>query len=238
MKKYIIGTGWWCDGTGTHTHSKHQPQVDKETRQVDFFNLWYKSVSKFTNPEKIIVIDSNSPIKPDLSDKENVTLFSLSKNYGAAVDGSSKGILSGWDRSILTSASIAFLDDAEYFVYVEQDCVLWGENIIEDIINGMGDKMIVLGNGKGTPQPLQQSLIVIKREFIPVFLFTEMNSTTEELKISPEMRYFEKFKNHIKFLDIDYGRKRPINFEDKQFYAQHLNTNELNQFKNKIEYGK
>lgn len=236
--KYTIGTGWWCDGSGIHTHSKHQIYVDKETRQQDFFNLWYKSVTKFTNPEKIIVIDSNSPIKPDLSDKENVTLFSLSKNYGAAVDGSSKGVLSGWDRSILTSASIAFLDDAEYFVYVEQDCVLWGENIIEDIINGMGDKMISLGSGEGTPQPLQQSLIIIKREFIPTFLFTEMNSTTEELRISPEIRYFEKFKNHIKFLDIDYGRKRPINFEDKKFYAQHLNTIELNQYKEKIGYGK
>ena len=59
MEKYIIGTGWWCDGSGTHTHSKHQPYVDKKTRQVEFFDLWYKSVMKFTNPHNIVVIDSN-----------------------------------------------------------------------------------------------------------------------------------------------------------------------------------
>jgi hypothetical protein len=235
MKNYIIGTGWWCDGTGIHTHSKHQHYVDKETRQVDFFNLWYKSISNFTNPSKIILIDSNSPIKPNLNGKENVNLYSLSKNYGAAVDGTSKGVLSGWDRSILLSASIAFLDDCDYFVYVEQDCILWGKNIIEDIIEGIGDKKIVLGSGLGTPQPIQQSLVIIKKDFIPTFLHLEMSSSNEELKISPENRYYNKFKDSIKLLDIGYGRKRPINFNDDQFYAQHLNTNELNYFKEKIK---
>jgi hypothetical protein len=235
MKKYIIGTGWWCDGTGIHTHSRHQPYVDKETRQVDFFNLWYKSVMKFTNPHKIIVIDSNSPIKPNLQDKENVKLYSLSQNYGAAVDGTSKGVLSGWDRSILLSASISFLDDADYFVYVEQDCVLWGENIIEDIIDSMGDKKIALGNGIGTPQPVQQSLVVIKKDYIPTFLKLEMDNNKENLKTSPEKRYFNQFANDIKYLEIDYGRKRPIDFNKSQFYIQHLDKNELTQYKGKIK---
>jgi hypothetical protein len=235
MKKYIIGTGWWCDGTGVHTHTKHQQYVDKQTRQADFFNLWYKSVSSFTNPHKIIIIDSNSPIKPDLRNKNNVSLFSLSENYGAALDGTRKGVLSGWDRSVLLSASIAFMDDCEYFVYVEQDCVLWGKNIIEDIIKNMGDKKMALGNGNGTPQLLQQSLIVIKRDYIPKFLNIELNNTTEELKKSPESRYFNKFKDDVIFLDIGYGRKRPINFNDKQFYVQHLNENELKIYKTKLE---
>jgi hypothetical protein len=234
MIKYIIGTGWWCDGSGTHRHSKHQPYVDKQTRQVEFFDLWYKSVMRFTNPNKIVVIDSNSPIKPNTKDKENVQMFSLSQNYGAALDGTSKCILSGWDRSILLSASISFMDDADYFVYVEQDCVLWGENIIEDIIDSMGDKKIALGNGMGTPQPIQQSLVIIKKDYIPTFLKLEMDNNKENLKISPENRYFNHFKNDIKFLDIDYGRKRPIDFNKKQFYIQHLNTIELEIYKNKI----
>lgn len=234
MEKYIIGTGWWCDGSGTHTHSKHQPYVDKKTRQVEFFDLWYKSVMKFTNPHNIVVIDSNSPIKPNIKDKENVKLFSLSQNYGAAVDGTSKGILSGWDRSVLLSASISFLEDVDYFVYVEQDCVLWGTNIIEDIIRSMGDKKIALGSGIGTPQPIQQSLIVVKREYIPTFLKLEFDNDKENLKISPENRYYKHFTNDIKFLEIDYGRKRPIDFNKKQFYIQHLNTSELDQYKNKL----
>lgn len=232
--KYLIGTGWWCDGTGTHTHTKHQPYVDKETRQQSFFDLWYKSVMCFTNPSKIIIIDSNSPIKPNLSEKQNVILYSLDNNYGAALDGTTKRILSGWDRSILLSASIAFYEDCDYFVYVEQDCLLWGENIIENIINSMGDKKMALGSGNGTPQQLQQSLIVIKKDYIPFLTNLEMISTEEELSFSPESRYYNKFKDDIKFFDIDFGRKRPIDFNRDYFYAQHLNKEELENFKEKL----
>ena len=62
---YIIGTGWWCDDTGVHSHTKHQKYVDTSTRKKDFFDLWYKSIRKFTNPQSIIVVDSNSPVKPN-----------------------------------------------------------------------------------------------------------------------------------------------------------------------------
>jgi hypothetical protein len=232
--KYLIGTGWWCDETGIHTHTKHQPYVDKETRQQSFFDLWYKSVMSFTKPSKIVVIDSNSPVKPNLSEKKNVILYSLDNNYGAALDGTTERILSGWDRSILLSATVAFFEDCDYFVYVEQDCLLWGENIIENIIDSMGDKKIALGNGGGTPQPLQQSLVIIRKDYIPFFTNLEMTSSQEELSFSPESRYFNKFKDDIKFFDIDFGRKRPIDFNKNHFYAQHLNKEELKTFKEKL----
>lgn len=228
--KYIIGTGWWCDGTGIHTHSNHQKTVDKETRQKDFFNLWYTSIKKFTNPKKIIVIDSNSPVKPDLRDKD-VILHSLDKNYGASLDGTRNKQLSGWDRSILLSASMAFFEDIDYFVYIEQDCLIYGNGIIEYAIDKMGKLPIMLGSGKNTPQPIQQSFIIIKKDFIPTFLNIETTLNTTQLTIDSEKRYADEFKKYYTFLPFGYGRQRPINYKEKYFYAQHLNTEELKEFK-------
>lgn len=233
--KYIIGTGWWCDGTGEHTHSKHQKNVDKTTRQRDFFNLWYAAIEKYTTPKKIIVIDSNSPIKPNIINK-NVTLYSLDKNYGAALDGTRNQILSGWDRSILLSASMAYFEDIDYFVYIEQDCLIYGKGIIEEAIKKIGNKMIMLGEGSGTPQPIQQSFVIIKKEYIPFFLMKEMNNSKENLKLSPEQRYNIHYKNDVEFLPFGFGRKRPIKFKDKYFYSQHLNQDELKQFRKIIEH--
>lgn len=233
--KYIIGTGWWCDGTGLHSHSKHQKYVDKKTRQSDFFDLWYKSVKKYTKPDKIIMVDSNSPIKPNLSGKDDVEFISLNKNYGAAIDGTSKGILSGWDRSVLMGASYAMLCDVDYFVYIEQDCLIHGKGIIEYAISKMNRAKVMLGDGIGTPQPIQQSFIIVKGDYLQTFISKDFTLNDKSfLRKSPEKRYGEYFKQVAKMLPFGYGRTRPINFNDEYFYAQHLRSNELRKFKNKL----
>lgn len=228
--KYIIGTGWWCDGTGIHSHTKHQQYVDVNTRKKSFFELWHNAIKKFSSPEKILIIDSASPIKPDLSNKENIYFYSLGKNYGAAIDGTKNRCLSGWDRSILMSASIAFFEDCDYYVYVEQDCLIKGEGIIEHAINKMGNKPLMVGNGRGTPQKIQQSFIIIKKEYIPFFFSKETTLSKDQLAIDPEQRYYQNFNANISYLPFGYGRQRPINFNEKFFYAQHLRTEELREF--------
>ena len=230
--KYVIGTGWWCDGTGIHTHSKHQQYVDKATRQKDFFELWYKAVSKFTNPEEIILIDSNSPVKPNLEGKNNIKMLSTNKNYGAAVDGTSKGKLCGWSRGVLLGASYAFFNDYDYYVYIEQDCLIYGKGIIEHAIKNMGKLPVSMGGvGVKSPQPLQQSFMIFRKDFIPTLLSKEMNAKQEWLRNSPERRYNKMTLGKRKELPFGFGRTRPINFNKKFFYAQHLRSSELAQFK-------
>jgi hypothetical protein len=229
---YVIGTGWWCDGTGTHTHTKHQQYVDRDTRKEGFFELWYSAISKFTSPKEIILIDSNSPIKPNLEGKDNIKMLSTNKNYGAAVDGTSKGKLCGWSRGVLLGASYAYFNDYDYFVYIEQDCLIKGKGIVEHAIKNMGNAACSLGGVKSkSPQPLQQSFMIFKRSFIPKLLQAEMNATQDWLRISPERRYNKLMQGKMRPLPFGYGRSRPINFNDKFFYAQHLRTDELNTFK-------
>lgn len=233
---YIIGTGWWCDGSGTHLHSRYQKGVDKATRQKDFFELWYRAVKKYTTPRKIVVIDSNSPVVPEFDKKRDVQVYSLSKNWGPGRRGTLDGKLSGWDRGILTAASIAYLDNAAYFVYLEQDCLVKGKGIIEHAISKFDkDKMILVGDGEGTPDPIQQSLIIIKHEYIPTFINKEMSATPKFLRTSAEKRYFSHYQKHLQFLPFEGGRHRPIKWNNRFVYAQHLNKHELNQFKKIIK---
>lgn len=234
---YIIGCGWWCDGTGVHTHSQHQKGVDPNTRQKDFFDTWYKAITEFTNPRRIVVIDSNSPVKPRLSGKKNISFISLNKNYGAGLDGTRNKKLSGWDRSIIGGAAFAFLNEADYFVYIEQDCLIYGDGIIEEAIDHMKreGKPLMVGSGSGTPQPIQQSFIIIRRDYIPTFFERNTGASKELLSVDCEQRYLKLFPNDICHLPFNGGRQRPIKWDKEYFYAQHMNSEQMNKFKNKIK---
>ena len=84
--KYIIGTGWWCDGSGKHAGSiqKHIKSYDF-IRQKEFFNIWYHFINKYTCPEKIIITGSDSPVRPDLPDDPRIEFVNLRKNFGHSV---------------------------------------------------------------------------------------------------------------------------------------------------------
>lgn len=234
--KYIIGTGWWCDNTGIHTHSHLQQQVDVSTRQVGFFELWYKAIMKFTNPQSIIIVDSNSPVKPNIIGKSNVQLISLDKNYGAAMDGTSNQKLSGWDKGVLLGAAYALMCDAEYFVYVEQDCLLYGKGIIEEAISHMGASEILFGDGFGTPQPLQQSFFIVKAKYLHKFISPDYDLIDKSyLAASPEQRYHRYFQDVYSYMPFGHGRVRPIDYSLCHFYAQHLTKEELSIFKRIIK---
>lgn len=182
--KYVISTGWWCtDGIDT----RDKLLGDDSIREKDFFNLWYQSVVRFTSPEKILVVDSNSPVKPQLSNVDNkVEFISLDENAGHSTN--HKGKYCGYTRGIFTGLGYALSCNVDYWVYVEQDALLFGDGIIEEAINNMkGD--FLFGSGDGTPQVLQQSLIIMKTSFITKFLknYSDINHTDNE--VSPELKF-------------------------------------------------
>tara|TARA_B100000963_G_scaffold49152_1_gene37362 strand:- start:6149 stop:6940 length:792 start_codon:yes stop_codon:yes gene_type:complete len=246
---YIIGSGWWC---GENQKSENRVIFgDDSIRGKDFHKLWYESVCKYTNPEKIIIIDSNSPIKPDLYKGDaRIEFLSFPLNAGHSTD--HKGKYSGWMRSILLGLEYAYLSDTEYFVYVEQDALLFGNNIVEKCIDKM-TKPYMFGSGLGTKQPLQQSFFIIRRDGMEKFIKRIQNISALDSKYSPEMKFTSactllwyympeflfdirgfwrlvKLYTNCNYLPIGYGRKRPIDFNDDLFYFQHGNKDELDQY--------
>src|SRR5437868_6949827 len=58
--KVVVGSGWWCDEK-PHDWAIGSPV----TRSVPFFDLWYRQVVRCLQPDRIVITDSASPIKPD-----------------------------------------------------------------------------------------------------------------------------------------------------------------------------
>jgi len=259
---YIITTGWWS--TKDDIDNRTIKVGNSIIRSKEFHELWFQAIKKYTSSKKIFIIDSNSPVKPIMNEEDEV-LISLLKNAGHSTNHIGK--LCGVSRAHLLGMSLAMVNEVDYWVYVEQDALIYGDGIIEECIKQM-KKPYMFGYGLGTPQPTQptqQSLMIIKKEAIPKFIYNFNKIKAKDSQISPETKFAiattpilqlisEKFfikmedntkmGNFIKrviwklidifrdfdYLPIGYGRVRPINFDDKYFYFQHGDKEELDNF--------
>ncbi len=239
--KIVVGSGWWCDAT-PHDWAIGSPA----TRCATFFDLWYKQVSRCLHPDRIVITDSASPLKPDFNSYKGVQWVELDRNYGHSNDirvGRIQTKYSGFTRSVIGGAMHALCCDADVYVYVEQDCLVFGENFLAQAI-GDSTADILLGapteNGKGlyggSAAPMvQQSLIIVRRSALERFLIELLGVPKSDGEVSPEETMRERL-NPFDFLQVPYGRSRPIDFNRSHFYAQHLDDEEYARFREKIEF--
>jgi len=233
--KVVVGTGWWStdqDGDWNIGSST--------TRSVEFFHLWYRQVSTCLRPEKIIVTDSNSPNKPEVGMYRNVEWVVLDRNYGHANDirvGKIATHWCGWTRSVINGAMYALCCDADFYVYVEQDCLIRGQHFLsaaigdrtQDIFLGSRTQNGVGIEGKTAAPMYQNSLMIVRNEGLPRFIQGIMASEESDGEVSPEVK-LEKHCAPFGELAVPFGRSRPIDFSRSHFYLQHLHENELDEF--------
>ena len=240
-QSYMIGSGWWCDEQpGVLPHHKGIGYI----RSQDFHKIWYQLINKFTHPERILIVDSASPIPPPINlDDKRIEVHCLAKNLLHATV--CKDQFCGWTASVMTGLLDCMFSDIEYFVYVEQDVLLYGEGIIEKAIASMTTPYM-FGEARGIPQPLQQSLFIIHRSGIPSFMHNMLAMREPDRVLSPERKFhfaclgsavsnkmvrwlLRRWRNYD-FLPYGYGRKRPLDFSQSHFYFQHATEEEFEQF--------
>lgn len=249
---YIIGSGWWCaDSEDGVVNPKRHLEGDDFIRDVRFFSIWLECIGRVADPQKIVVVDSNSPVKPAQGLRADTVWIELPFNARHATE--PLGKWSGWTRSVLTSAHYALVSEVDYFVYVEQDCLLHGPGIIENCISKM-TRGFAFGDGVGTPQPLQQSFFIIRRDKISGFLHNLARISSNDKELPPEWKFLiatssiltniyniglikGKFVRRVvralakrslfDSVSVGSGRVRPIPTGDKFYYAQHCTVAEL-----------
>jgi hypothetical protein len=180
---YIITAGWWC---GVAENEVRKRQGSEKTREGDFFSKWKKSILDNTNPKKIMVLDSASTTLPTDEQLEGVEFISLLNNPGHSTH--HEGHYSGYMRSIIMGLTYASMCDADYWVYIEQDVLLKGKGVIEHCIENMTTPYM-FGTGQGSPQFLQQSLIIIRKDGIFNFLKYLNKISAKDKEISPESKF-------------------------------------------------
>jgi hypothetical protein len=233
LPSYIIHTGWWCDESRKHIGTEYN-QSDNRLRTPLFFDVWYDAIRKASDPEKILIVDSASPAKPDLTGKE-VELVSMKRNFQHGMICDSK--YGGWTRAFLLGAYYAYMNDADYSVFIEQDCMIVGEGIIERAISAMGRKGISYGDK--SPVRIEQSFVIMRNDFIPKFLaaYTALPQSDKEVFTEVKFQRMQKWDRFWSYaglkrdeytpLPFGYGRMRPLNCSDPHFYAQQWTEQEL-----------
>lgn len=260
MYTYVIGSGWWCtDADERSINSERKLLGDDEIRAAGFFRLWLDSVRRSTAPAVIVVIDSHAPVKPDPALRAEVAWVELP--FNAKHSTKHLGQWSGWMRSVLLSGHYALNSDADYFVYVEQDCLLQGGGIVEHCIAQMTTDLM-FGSGEGTPQPLQQSFFIVHRRRLARFLDNLVCLREPDRDLSPEWKFvFASWRPLViaanlglmkrrrirrlalriarrffyDHLPIGSGRARPIPTEAPFSYFQHGTAEELQYYLEQVD---
>lgn len=254
--KYVIGSGWWSSALAADAvNPKRKILGDDQIRAPAFFDTWLNTILENSTPYEIAVVDSHAEQKPDPNQMARVKWIELPFNARHATE--HVGRWCGWTRSVLVSGQYALAADAEYFVYIEQDCLIGGKGVIEHCIAQM-KKGIMFGDGRGTPQPIQQSFFIVHRKALPGFLRNLVALTHVDAELSPEWKFVfatsrpwvlasnlgllqkRKIKGlarrvaaraHFDVLPIGSGRVRPIPMNQPFFYFQHGTAEELERFR-------
>jgi len=256
LLKYVIGSGWWC--TEDPSWGRERKRLgDDLIRTAKFHELWYKSVDRFTDPCKILIVDSASPVRPPVyAGDRRIEIVSLDENYGHSTSCETK--FCGYTRSCMMGVAYAWLCDADYFVYVEQDCLLHGEGLIEHAIGQMSHDYM-FGGGIGTPQPLQQSLFIIRKSAFRPFLNGLDRIRESDREVSPEVKFarlrwdwgpariggpqwrrwwWRRTRGRwYDPLPFGFGRARPLDWEQSHFYFQHGSREEVETYAERTGFG-
>jgi len=243
----VIGSGWWCNA---EPRASWQTTGDDLIRSAAFHTLWYESICRNTSPVRILMLDSNSPVKPPLNPNDDrIEFVSLPVNSGHSTE--DRHFFCGWTKSVLMGMLYAACSEVDYFVYVEQDVLLKGEGIVEHAIAQM-KRDYMFGSGAGTPQVLQQSFFIIRTTAAFEFIKRYNRINASDADLSPEYKFAvcasdwyqaaEPFLSRLKYkrrkkllckypgfdeLPFGYGRTRPINFSDPFLYFQHGTREEI-----------
>lgn len=239
-RPYMVGTGWWCDGSGEHAGSL-QPDMHSSSliRQRDFFRLWHAFVDRYLAPERIVIVDSASPVPPPDMGDPRIQRIVMTKNFGHGIVSEPMGSMSGVERCLLTLAMHAYTNDLD-LVYVEQDCLVRGEGWLELALEAMRGGKAIYGRGKGTPQPMQQSLMIFRCEYLPTVIARVVQAwrrfqrgrpwdplAYRRLGNSIEKRWHWAMRRDADYLPFGSGRVRPLDFTQLHLYAQHWSEEEL-----------
>ncbi len=233
--KVVVGSGWWC-ADSPHDWTIGSPA----TRSVAFFDVWYRQLVRCLNPERIVVTDSASPVKPDYCSYPVLRWIELDRNYGHANDlrtGRIRTKYSGFTRAVINGAMYALCCDADFYVYVEQDCLLQGEDFLTHALGDSTEDILIgrvtesgrgLGGAAAAPMP-QQSLVIVRKAGLDRFIGGIVGAPWTDGERSPERTMQDRLAP-VGFVRVPYGRSRPIDFERSHFYAQHLDADELQRF--------
>jgi len=183
MSCELICTGWYSSNEAR----TYQTFGDDSIRNNSFRPLWWHSVDTFIKPQHVLVVDSASPVKPEdhLYTLTKFSTIELLNNPGHAQNCTTH--YAGWMASILVGLEFALLNDVDFFLYVEQDAIVYGKGFIEKIKQQLIKIDFVFGDNMFGG--IQQSVFAINKKGVRKFLSALHEINYTDRQIAPELKF-------------------------------------------------
>src|SRR5258708_62906 len=143
MSCELVATGWYA----AHGPRSYRTKGDDIIRGVGFRQLWWRSLDRYAAPGHVFIVDSASPVKPADAACTSTRFqdVELLRDAGQAENG--KTDYCGYMAGVILGLEFALHNDVEMFLYVEQDALLFGDDIVAKTKNALRRKDLVFGRG-------------------------------------------------------------------------------------------
>jgi hypothetical protein len=184
MSCELVCTGWYS----SNESRTYQTFGDDLIRSKDFRSLWWNSMDTFVQPENVLIVDSASPIKPNdnLYTTTHRQYIELLKNSGHSQNCTAH--YCGYMASVILGLEYALHNDVELFIYIEQDALIYGKDLIKKIKQCLKEKDLVFGDG-GKFGDIEQSIFAANKKGIRKFLSALHAINFTDRQIQPEFKF-------------------------------------------------
>lgn len=183
----------------------------------EWYDIWWKN----TTTQEHTYINIFGPDTPINQSARQIAEYPNLGYIGDYIHGKLHGKWCGWSAGVVFGMMHAYINQVD-FLYKEQDCLWFGDGIIDQMYKEIGDKDIIFGSCKLMAHA--QSLFLVKRDAIPDII--SQLAQNDDSKVLPEAK-FGKLMNSTK-LSFGYDRDRPFNISDRYWYIQQVSESELN----------
>jgi hypothetical protein len=179
----LLTTGWYAS-----TESRdYRTSGDDLIRGAAFRPLWWKSVDTFIRPKHVFVVDSASPVKANDSAFTSTDCQHLELLINPGHSQNTKNFYSGWSAGIILGLEYALHCGVDMFLYVEQDVLVYGHDIIDRTQDALRSSDLVFG--AGTFVDVQQSFVAANKRGIRKFLSALHAINYSDKQIAPEHKF-------------------------------------------------
>lgn len=179
----LVTSGWYA----SNEPRSYRTKGDDFIRGTDFRSLWWQSLDRFAQPAHVFIVDSASPVKPDdaACTTTKFQRVELLMNPGHSQNGTTH--YCGYMAGVILGLEFALHNDVEMFLYVEQDALLFGDDIIKKTKNALRRKDLVFGGTSDVD--IQQSFFAANKKGIRHFLSALHAINYSDKRVAPEHKF-------------------------------------------------
>jgi hypothetical protein len=178
----LVTSGWYASNSARSYHT----QGDELIRGVGFRPLWWRSVDTFLKPEHVLIVDSAAPVKADDAALTATPFERLELLINPGHSQNCAHHYCGAMAAIILGLEFALHNDVEMMIYLEQDALVYGADIVDRIKGALHRHDLVFG--AGSPE-IQQSLFAARKRAIRPFLSALHAIRFSDKQVSPEQKF-------------------------------------------------